>query len=80
MEAAWAMAFEYSLLVEVDVRLDVVAVTLSGVASFGGVGGKLNMGCDTDDIDDVCGDLIGPSSLLGLKGEHHDDGAVVAPF
>lgn len=42
-------AFVYSIEeVDVDVFMVEVAVTESGVASFGGVGGKLNIGCDDE--------------------------------
>ena len=50
IEAACAIAaFVYSMdAVEVDVFMVEVAVTESGVASFGGVGGKLNIGCEDE--------------------------------
>ena len=50
IEAACAMAaFVYSMdAVDVDVFMVEVAVTESGVASLGGVGGKLNIGCDDE--------------------------------
>lgn len=46
-----------------------VAVTESGVASFGGVGGKLNIGCE-DEPEWWCSDLLTGSSDVPLNGEH----------
>lgn len=58
------MAFVYSLdEVDVDVCMVDVAVTESGVASLGGVGGKLNIGCE-DELECWCSDLVKGSSLL----------------
>ena len=60
------MAFVYSLdEVDVDVCMVDVAVTESGVASFGGVGGKLNIGCE-DELECWCSDLVNGSSLPAL--------------
>lgn len=70
MEAACAIAFVYSFEeVEVEVLMVEVAVTESGVASFGGVGGKLNIGCE-DEPEWWCSDLVTGSSEVPLNGEH----------
>lgn len=88
MEAACTMTLEYSLLEGVGVErvfeVDaVVTLSGSGVASFGGVGGKLNMACETEDSDGFWGDLMGTSSeptWTGLKGEHHEEPEEPVPF
>lgn len=72
MEAACAMALVYSLdEVDVDVFMVDVAVTESGVASFGGVGGNVNMGCE-DEPECWCSDLLvmGSSAEAPLNAEH----------
>lgn len=69
---AAAIAFVYSDAVEVEVLMVEVAVTESGVASLGGVGGNVNMGCEAECCG--CSDLAGADSSQAAaaapKGAH----------
>lgn len=57
---AAAIALVYSFEeVDVDVWMVEVAVTESGVASLGGVGGKVNMGCEPEPECCWCSDFDG---------------------